>query len=660
MKRRWPTFFLLIIVLNFYNPVVNSQAPFSRGVNLTGWFQVNSPGQIQFTKFTKQDIINIKSLGCDVIRLPVNLHSMTSGSPLYTLDPLYFSFQDSVVKWCEQLHIYLIIDNHSFDPNTDTSPDVVNILIKVWSQMATHYKDRSDYILYEILNEPHGITTAVWRSIQSQVINAIRAKDNIHKIIVGGSGYNTYTELRNLPVYSDTNLLYTFHFYDPFIFTHQGATWVSPSMETLSGVPFPYDAGRMPVCPLTLKGTWIESGLNSYSNEGSVSHIKQLIDNVISFSKSRNVNIFCGEFGVYIPNSINDDRIYWYNIVKQYLEDNNIPWTTWDYKGGFGLFKKGSNELFEHDLNLPLLQSLGFTLPSQTPFSIKPDSTGVIMYSDFVGSGINDGSYSSGNINFYSTDLPNNGNYCLYWNGFSQYNAIVFDFNPDRDFSKLISKGFAIDFMVRGNLPGIKFDIRFIDTKTQIAGDHPWRMSTTIDDSNSSWDRKWHHIRIPLASFKETGSWDNNSWYNPEGKFDWKAIDRFEISTEYQLTAGKQLWFDNILITDMDTAIVRESGVLGIKPVNEQKDLQIKVMPNPFKNFATISYILPEGGIVSVSIFSLTGNKILGLFNGIQSPGYQSLIWNGCGENGAPVLSGLYLCVIKTPGYLILDKIIKY
>ena len=230
---------LLLIIFVFWVFSLYSQTPFSRGVNLTGWFQGNSPGQIQFTKFTKQDIINIKSLGCDVIRLPVNLHSMTSGSPLYTLDPLYFSFQDSVVKWCEQLHIYLIIDNHSFDPNTDTSPDVVNILIKVWSQMATHYKDRSDYILYEILNEPHGITTAVWGSIQSQVINAIRAKDNIHKIIVGGSGYNTYSELRNLPVYSDTNLLYTFHFYDPFIFTHQGATWVSPSMGDSLRCAFP-------------------------------------------------------------------------------------------------------------------------------------------------------------------------------------------------------------------------------------------------------------------------------------------------------------------------------------------------------------------------------------------------------------------------------------
>ena len=658
MKNRQNVICGLIILFNFYAISVDSQAPFKRGVNLTGWFQSNTAGQIQFTRFTKQDIINIKSLGCDVIRLPVNLHSMTSGSPSYILDPLYLSFQDSVVTWCEQLHIYLIIDNHSFDPNEDTSPDIGDILTKVWSQMAAHYKDRSDFILYEILNEPHGITTASWGIIQNQVINAIRVKDTRHTIVVGGSGYNTYTELKNLPVYSDTNLLYTFHFYDPFIFTHQGATWVSPSMETLSGVPFPYDAARMPSCPVSLKGTWIESGLNSYSNDGTVGSVKQLINNAISFRKSRNVNIFCGEFGVYMENSINDDRTYWYNVVRQYLEENDIPWTSWDYKNGFGLFKKGSDELFDHDLNVPLLQSLGLNVPLQTPFTIKPDTIGFSVYSDFIDRNINDGSYSDGLINFYSTDLPNNDNYCLSWSGFSQYNAIVFDFNPDKDLSKLESEGYAIDFMVRGNSPGIKFDVRFTDTKTQIAGDHSWRMGITIDGSNSAWDRKWHHIHIPLTSFNERGAWDDNSWYNPEGKFDWTAIDKLEISTEYPVTSGNQLWFDNIFITNLDTAIVREPRVLGSEKITVQT--QLKVTPNPMKYSATLSYNLSEESPVSVSIFSLTGNKIRMLFNETQSPGYQSLTWDGCGDNGVPVQRGLYICVFKTRGYVISEKIIKY
>ena len=151
----------LILTVSFFSWMLNatSQAPFNRGINLTGWFQVDYPGQIQFTKFTHKDLADIKSLGCDVVRLPVNLHAMTSGEPHYYVDRLFLSFLDSVADWCEQLELYLIIDNHSFDPNVDTQPNIVNILVKVWAQMASHYKDRSEYILYEILNEPHGISS---------------------------------------------------------------------------------------------------------------------------------------------------------------------------------------------------------------------------------------------------------------------------------------------------------------------------------------------------------------------------------------------------------------------------------------------------------------------------------------------------------------------
>jgi endoglucanase len=650
---------LLLIIIVFWVSSSYSQAPFSRGVNLTGWFQGNNPGQIQFTKFTKKDILQIKSLGCDVIRLPVNMHSMTSGTPSYILDPLYLSFQDSVVTWCEQLHIYLILDNHSFDPNVNTSSGIEDILIKVWSQFASHYKDRSDYLLYEILNEPHGISTTVWGTIQNQVINAIRAKDTRHTIVVGGSGFNSYTELKNLPVYSDPKLLYTFHFYDPFVFTHEGATWVSPSMAALSSVPFPFDASRMPACPADLKGTWVESSLNSYSGEGTVIHVKQLIDNAIAFKNSRNVNIFCGEFGVYIPNSINDDRAYWYGIVKQYLEDNNIPWTTWDYKGGFGLFNKGSNELFDHDLNVPLLQALGLNVPAQTPFSIIPDTTVVSLYSDFIGTNINDGSYSSGPINFYSTDLPNNGAYCLYWNGFKQYNAITFNFSPYKDLSKLFSGSYAIDFMIRGNYPGIKFDIRFVDTKSQIIGDHPWRMGATIDGSSAPWDMKWHHVHIPLTSFMERGSWDNNTWYNAEGKFDWKAVDKFEISTEYPCTTTEKLWFDNIYITNLDTAIVRQTGVLSVEKNIDKSLFQMKVAPNPMKSSTTISYNIPSESHISVCIYSIEGYKIRTILDETIPPGSYSIYWDGSSDSGVPVHSGLYLCVLKAPGYFVTGKIVK-
>ncbi len=636
-----PCFFIMILLSQ-------AQVPFHRGVNLTNWFQSDNARKIQFRKYTKKDFMDIKSLGCDVIRLPINLHGMTSGTPDYIIDPLFISFLDSAVNWAEELNIYLIIDNHSFDPSVNTSSDIGQILTKVWPQLAEHYKDRSNYIIYEVLNEPHGITNQLWGSIQQQAITAIRSKDSKHSIIVGPSDYNSYTSLSQLPVYTDQNLIYTFHFYDPFLFTHQGASWSTPSMVPLSGVPFPYSQSEMPVCPQSLVGTWIQSSMNTYNQDGTVAKIKSLIDIAVNFKNERKVNIFCGEFGVYIPNSDTADRAFWYQTVKDYLDIKSIPWTIWDYKGGFGLFRKGSAELFESDLNIPLLRALGFTIPEQHSQVMKPDSVGFKIYDDYVGSGILDASYTVGTIDYYSDLLPDNGKFCLNWSGGPQYTAVTFDFVPDKDLSRLVSNGYALDMMIRGNVTGINFDIRFIDTKTADPLDHPWRMRTTISDATTGWDKRWHHLHIPLAQFTEHGSWDNNTWYTPTGKFDWSAIDRMEIVSEYASMDGKAVWFDNIMITNQDTATVVEKGTLGVNTIFAAGNIpRLALMPNPLKEATTISCYLPKSGPTRISIYSINGQKIANIINKTLPEGTFTIMWDGNDDNGNKIPEGIYICCLS-------------
>ncbi len=101
-------------------------------------------------------------------------------------------------------------DNHSFDPSGVMTAGIIDQLLAVWEQMADHYKNRSDLIYYEILNEPHDISDAVWKGMQQQVIDAIRAVDDTHTIIVS-------------PDY-----------------------WSNPTVENIEGIPYPYDAGSMP------------------------------------------------------------------------------------------------------------------------------------------------------------------------------------------------------------------------------------------------------------------------------------------------------------------------------------------------------------------------------------------------------------------------------
>lgn len=541
-------FFLLITI----NSAFALDTPFNHGVNITEWFASPSVGQIQFTKYTKQDLINIKNLGCDVVRLPINLHAMTDGSPDYIIDPLLYTFLDQVVDWAEELELYLILENDSLNTQADTPVTIGNILIPVWAQMANHYKNRSTYICYEILNAPRGISDQNWNIIQNNVIDAIRAIDATHTIIVGPANGNSHSNLNNMLPFTDDNLIINFHFFDPFIFTHQGVDSTDPSLKSLSDMPFPFSYSSMPELPEDLQGTWVESAYNVYDSDANPLQIFSLIYNISYFKEQSHYPVFCGEFGVYRENVQDSHRNLWHFWVRMLFDFNKISWATSEYKGGFGIFEKDTYELFNYDLNEKLLGFLGFKIPEQWEFYLGTDTTGFNIYDDYVGQYIVESStLGAGKVNYYSDNSPAFDDYCIHFTGVDQYGKITLRFVPIKNLSWLVAQNYAIDFYVRSSDPTAKFDLRFVDTKTDVPNDHPWRIKYKIDNTVTTWDGNWHHVKIPLSSFTEQGSFDDGQWYDPIGAFNWHEIDKFEIVSEYGDLIGTDLYFDNIKIAPL-------------------------------------------------------------------------------------------------------------
>jgi endoglucanase len=544
-----------------------TETPFSRGVNLSGWLQADSPGQIAFNRYSRGDFEHIRNLGCDVIRLPINLHFMTSGAPDYTLDPLFLKYLDEVVDWAEELQIHLLLDNHTFDPAVETDPAVGDILEKVWLQMAEHYKHRSGFIHYEVMNEPHGISDELWNSIQAGVVDVIRSVDTEHTIIIGPANWNSYANLENMPVYEDDNLIYTFHFYDPFLFTHQGATWGSPSMGELAGVPFPYRAEDMPELPASLEGTWVADAYHRYPEEGTVEKLFEVLDTAIQFGLERDVPLLAGEFGVLMYNAPEDDRIEWYRVVREHLEANGVAWTSWDYHGGFGLFENGSQGEFGHDLNVPLLEALGLNVPPQTARVEQPALTGFNIYTDAPEGGALTYGSAAGIFDVMSAEHPREGTRAIRWTGAGSYGAFGFDFQPDLDLQYLVDRGYGLNLQIRGNLPSGGISVRFMDSDTEEPDDRPWRMGLEIDQSRVTWNGDWHQVYVPLAELEEQGAWEAGAWYGPEGKFDWSAVDRLEFSSGIDGLDGIVVGIDDVRIVAANPGSPRltsDAGASGL------------------------------------------------------------------------------------------------
>ena len=625
-----------------------TSAPFNRGFNLTGWLQSSGPRAVHFTRFGLQDLRHIQALGADVVRLPINLHAMAGPAPDYALDPLFLFFLDQIVDWCDELGLHLILDNHTFDVDTNTDPQIGQILVPVWRQLAARYEGRSERLYYEVLNEPHGIADAVWNSIQQEVIDAIRQVNAHHVIVVGPAGWNSYNNLEAMPRYADDKLLYTFHFYDPFLFTHQGASWVNPSMVPVAGIPFPFDAERMPEMPAALAGTWVGSAYSGYRTEGTLERVDRLLDVASRFAQERDVPIFCGEFGVYIPNSPSEDRLRWYEAVRLGLEARGIAWTTWDYKGGFGLFKRGSDELFAHDLNLSLLRALGLNAPLQSPFERRPLTAGFALYEDFIGPRVTASNWSgAGEVDYFWEGEPSAGRYCMRWEGVEQYNHLGFDFTPDIDLSELVEAGYALSLSVRGNAPGSSFDVRFMNGSGQGL---PWRMRRTVDEGVARWDDTWQQVRLPLDSFVEHGAWDG-AWHEPEGRFDWSLVDRLEIVAEHHDLVGRRFLLDDLRIVAPDGTSV---ALLG---PDQEMDYALQAnYPNPFNAGTVVHYRLGKRGSIDLDVYNAVGQRVRTLARGVLPSGDHRATWNGRDEFGRDVASGVYYYRLQAADFLAVGK----
>jgi endoglucanase len=521
-------------------------SPFTRGVNFSGWFEVSRAEAIPFTKYIEQDFADVKSLGADVIRLPVRMHDMTGSPPGYALDLLLLKCLDLAVDWAEKYELHLIIDNHSFDPDASTSDDIDKILLPVWAQVAGRYKDRSDYIIYEILNEPHGISDERWGEIQGMAIETIRKVDQKHTIVVGGAGWNGINNLYAMPEYNDPKLIYTFHFYDPFLFTHQGATWCGPLYDLLEGVPFPADKDRMPKLHAKLRGTWLERSLkNEYPKEASPQKLYSTLDKVVAFSRARNVPVFCGEFGVFMYRSPPDDRVKWYEFVTNALVRRNISRTSWDYRGGFGIFTFENGD-FKTDVNIGVVRAMGFTPPSQQPRRTEPLESGFTIYDDFPTQGIYVDYWGETDFSLFDTSAAE-GDYAIRWGDSNQYNAFIFNFTRDNNFSFLAAQGYCLEFAARTERP-VRFDIRFLNPESAVST--PWRNSSTIDEKVLPPDGKWHTIRIPLNAMWEHGAWVNSKqqWLNPQGEFTWDNVQQLQFAAEHGDMKDRTIWFDSIKI----------------------------------------------------------------------------------------------------------------
>lgn len=525
----------LFLVCSMFAAFAQESLPFTKGINMLTFFETWNKGELpNLNKHDEADFACLKSMGVEVIRLPVHFDLLMEPYDTGTIYDFVLEKLDQVCDWAEKYQIYLIIDDHSFNTEEyDHNPPSVKLyqehLESVWRQIASRYNNRSKYIIYEILNEPksNGEIASKWIKLQQGIIDLIRSYDPERDIVVTSADFSSIDTFVKMKPYKDPNLIYSFHFYEPFEFTHQGATWVGPHMIDLEDIPFPYDRKRMPM----LKGRAKDSYLPNYFREeyptkGTVKFINQRIKKAADWGKKNKVRIFCGEIGANVwTNPV--DRLAWINATRTALEANNISYCCWGMDGSFGFLKSDkSGMIFPDDIDKDALEAYGFTMPDpklSEKASLNITSEKPYLVYDGI-SGVGAGKVYWGNIKEIKKDSDRD--YCMVISYPGKQNGCRF-YLPNRITSIIAEtpQSFTVSFSVKfaDNKQEFRLNLSDADEGAELP---PWNISVPVRAADYKVG-EWVTVEVPVSKLSESGAWSNkaNKWFNPQGKFDWSRLD---------------------------------------------------------------------------------------------------------------------------------------
>src|SRR3954453_11965569 len=244
--------------------------PFRRGVNVLGYDPYWT--EIAKRRFQWRHFGEIRRAGFDFVR--VNLQAFKHMDAQNRLGSLCVAKLDDVLREAQKAGLGVILDEHDFNPCSENVETCRVRLSAFWSQVAPRYASAPRSVALELLNEPHDkLDAAAWNALIPHLLAIVRQSNPTRIVVVGPTSWNALRELPNLKLPDDPNLLVTFHYYDPFHFTHQGATWAGEEVKGLHGITWGSPADRAAVAAD--------------------------FDKVAAWSKANNRPILLGEFGVY-------------------------------------------------------------------------------------------------------------------------------------------------------------------------------------------------------------------------------------------------------------------------------------------------------------------------------------------------------------------------
>ena len=355
----------------------------------------------EWRKFLNEgDLKALKDAGLDFLRMPVDPSPFLSDQTTALRDDLYASVLDSA-RMINRAGLKVIVDLHLIPAGGNRKigmsevmrdPAVFDAYAELVRNMArTLAKEDPKLVALELMNEPlvdcDANGTNLWPDRQRRLFAAARASATRLTLVLTGGCYSNAESLARIDpgTIADDNLIWTFHSYDPFLLTHQGATWAGDFIQYVTGLPYPLTAVPKAQLDMTLdtirdrikaEAPWARrSGLLAYLDEQVAtmdSPEKQLgvmdapFATVDAWAKANGVkpqDITLGEFGM-IRKEYGNGFVMPAAYRAAYMRDmiaraeaHGFSWSVWSYGGAFGIVDAFDGEKAEPDV-MDMIRSL--------------------------------------------------------------------------------------------------------------------------------------------------------------------------------------------------------------------------------------------------------------------------------------------------------------
>jgi hypothetical protein len=177
----------------------------------------------------------------------------------------------------------------------------------------------------------------------------------------------------------------------------------------------------------------------------------------------------------------------------------------------------------------------------------------------------------------------------------------------------------------------------------------------TLNDTNEikCWDISgWPTItEIPSNAFSPPTDSCRGLWFDGEYFWTAEAVDG-SLGSIYKFDYSGNIieqWLEPAFI-GWSACVVEITGINDIKDLrHSRQNLHIhSIYPNPTRSKTSISFYIPESGLVKLSVYNIVGQRIATLVNEYQNRGKKSFTWDGFDDKGKRVPPGVYLLKLES------------